>query len=133
MRRFCPYFLPTILVVVLIIALHLPSWTAGPRPRPPAASEQVVACRVLEVETSPQNALTLVVFHHRDAQERELLGTLLRERSGTSVHFQTADGAWHKATVLRLKSCFGRGLLLFSAGAPHLTERDNFLLKFPPS
>ncbi len=133
MRRFCPYFSPTILAVVLIIALHPPSWTARASPQPPAASEQNIWCRVLEIETSSQNALTLVVFHHRDAQERELLGALLRERSGTSVHFQTADGAWHPATVLRLKSCFGRGLLLFSAGAPHLTERDNFLLKFPPS
>ncbi len=95
------------------------------------AQQNVVACRVLEAHTSPQFRLTVVVFHHRDEKERGRLGTLLRERSGATVEFQAADGAWHSATVLRLKSCFGRGLLLFPAGTAQLTDRDELVLKFP--
>jgi hypothetical protein len=32
---------------------------------------------------------------------------------------------------MRLKSCFGRGLLLFRAGTATLAEKDEFLLREP--
>jgi hypothetical protein len=32
--------------------------------------------------------------------------------------------------VTRLKSCFGRGLLILQAGAAHLEEKGTFILKF---
>ncbi len=95
------------------------------------ASDLIVACRVLEVETSAHPQLTLVVFHHREDKDRDRLGTLLKQLSGASVAFQAADGTWHDASVVRLKSCFGRGLLLFATGEAKFTARDTFLLKFP--
>ncbi len=111
-----------------VLGLQSGSTPAGSRAQAP---ERLVACRVLEAHTSQQLRLTLVVFHHRDEKERGRLGTLLRERSGATVEFQAADGAWHSATVLRLKSCFGRGLLLFPAGTAQLADRDELVLKFP--
>jgi hypothetical protein len=74
--------------------------------------------------------VTVVVFHQQDEKERIRLGSLLRQHSGASVEFQAADGAWHTASVLRLKSCFGRGLLLFSAETTQLREKEEFLLRF---
>ena len=99
--------------------------------RPRAASEEIVACRVLEVHTVLQLRMTVAVFHHQNEKERARLGDLLRRHSEAPVEFQTASGTWQSGTVLRLKSCFGRGLLLFPAGTAQLAERDTFLLKFP--
>lgn len=98
----------------------------------PTLAPETVACRVLEVHTATQPGVTLLVFHQREANDRARLGTLLRERDGAAVQFQTPDGQWHAATVLRLKSCFGRGLLLFPAGTAPLAEKDEFTLRFPP-
>jgi len=98
-----------------------------------AASSNNVACSVLEVHSLAQPGVTIVVFHQRDKTDQERLGDLLRRRSDSSVEFQTADGVWHSATVLRLKSCFGRGLLVFPLGTAHPAEKDTLLLRTPPN
>jgi hypothetical protein len=43
---------------------------------------------------------------------------------------QIGDGSWQRATVVRLKSCFGRGLLILPPGEPALKDGETFLLKF---
>ncbi len=131
MRGFKGKLLAACTVAASISASQLPTLIARTNSRSSPLPENVVACRVLEAHTSQQLRLTLVVFHHRDEKERGRLGTLLRERSGATVEFQAADGAWHSATVLRLKSCFGRGLLLFPVGTAQLADRDELVLKFP--
>lgn len=95
------------------------------------ATSNTVACSVLEVHSLAKPTVTVVVFHQRNKTDQERLGDLLRRASDSSVEFQTADGVWHSATVLRLKSCFGRGLLVFPAGTAHPAEKDTFLLRFP--
>jgi hypothetical protein len=115
--------------LVILLSLQVLAAQAGPSPE--EASEQVVACRVLEVHSSPQLRVTVVIFHQRDAKDRERLGELLRQHPEAAVEIQTAGGSWHPATVARVKSCFGRGMLLLPLGAVSLTEKDEFLLKFP--
>lgn len=115
----------------MLLALLL-TWTkssATPAPRPQAAN--VVACRVMEAHASAELRVVTVVFHQKDKKEAPRLGALLGKHSGASVEFQTADGVWHRAQVFRLKSCFGRGLLVFAAGEAQLAERKDFGLKFP--
>ncbi len=102
---------------------------AAPASRPQAAN--VVACRVMEAHTSAELRVVTVVFHQKDKNDGPRLGALLGKHSGASVEFQTADGAWHRAQVFRLKSCFGRGLLIFAADEAKLAERRDFVLKFP--
>jgi hypothetical protein len=102
---------------------------AAPTPRPQAAN--IVACRVMEAHTSAELRVVTVVFHQKDKNDGPRLGALLGKHSGTTVEFQTADGVWHRAQVFRLKSCFGRGLLVFAAGEAQLAERRDFGLKFP--
>jgi hypothetical protein len=119
-------------LTLLALATMIASAAAQPPSGPPqAASAPTIPCRVLEAHTEATLGVTVVVFHHRDDADRERLGALLRAHDGTSVQFRTSDGAAHPATVMRLKSCFGRGLLVFSASAAHLAEKDEFLLSEP--
>jgi len=117
---------------LLALATMIGSAAAQPPSGPPhAPSASTIACRVLEVHTEATLGVTVVVFHHRDDVDRDRLGALLRAHDGATTRFQASDGAAHPATVMRLKSCFGRGLLLFPAGAARLAEKDEFLLSEP--
>lgn len=102
-------------------------------PPPPSApsSAPLVACRVLEAHADAALGVTVVVFHQRDDDDRSRVGAILRAHDGTSVEFRTTDGVSHPATVMRLKSCFGRGLLVFRTGEARLVEKDEFLLREP--
>jgi hypothetical protein len=117
--------LGVLLAAVFVIAV-IPSKAARP------AAATTVPCRVLEAGTSQRFGMAIVIFHYRDEANRARLGALLREYDGETAQFSTADGNWHTATVLRLKTCFGRGLLLFPAAQAHLAAHDQFILKFPP-
>ena len=113
-----------------ILTLFLPAMTGRATSPSQASPDTIIACRVLEAHTPPGLGLTVVVFHQRDKNEGPRLGALLKQYSNARAKFQTADGKWHDGTVLRLKSCFGRGILLFQAGAATLTEKENFVLHF---
>jgi hypothetical protein len=51
--------------------------------------------------------------------------------TGQEMEFETADGHRHHGTVVRMKSCFGRGLLIFATGEAKLGVKDEFVLRFP--
>ena len=92
--------------------------------------EATIACSVLEAHTNRDLGVSAAVFHQRNKDEAARFSALLKERTDASVEFQTTDSAWHKASVARLKSSFGRGLLLFAADSAQLKEKDTFVLKF---
>jgi hypothetical protein len=96
----------------------------------PAA--RYVNCHALEAHVNAQPAVTVVVFTQRDKEDHARLSDLLKESDSTAVELRTIDGKWHKATLVRLRTCFGRGMLFLAAdsGAPH--DRETFLLRFPP-
>jgi len=98
---------------------------------PGASSEDVVACRVLEAHSAASPAVTLVLFHQQEKQDQLRLASLLRRNSGSQVMVNSGSGDWKHATLIRLKSCFGRGLLLFPAGGETPEDGETFLLKFP--
>jgi len=98
----------------------------------PSASPQtgIIPCRALETHTDAGLRVAVIVFHQRDEAARSQLGTLLREHSGEMVEVQGGDGAWRRARLARLKSCFGRGLLMLPAPAP-FSNRAEFALRLP--
>jgi hypothetical protein len=106
-----------------------PAQSAPSVPKPPAAA--FVNCHALETHTSAQPVITVVVFNQRDKNDHVRLSELLKDQPGT-VEIKTNDGKWHKATVARLKSCFGRGLLFLSGDMQEPKDRADFLLRFPP-
>ena len=113
------------LLLILTIAAE-----AQAAPRPATVEPVRIACRALETHTDDELKVTVVVFHQRDEGQRSQLAELLRGHSGQMVEVQTADGAWRRARMVRLKSCFGRGLLLLPAPAP-FAERTEFMLRLP--
>jgi hypothetical protein len=96
----------------------------------PAA--RYVNCHALETHTNAQPAVVVVVFTQRDKPDHARLSDLLKESDSAAVELRTIDGKWHKATLVRLRTCFGRGMLFLAAdsGVPH--DREDFLLRFPP-
>jgi hypothetical protein len=99
--------------------------------RAAAADDQAtIACSVLEVHMNRELGVSAAVFHQKNKDEAGRFSALLKEHTGVPVEFRTGDGAWHKASVARLKSSFGRGLLLFASRSAELKEKDTFVLKF---
>jgi len=94
------------------------------------ADATTIACRALEAHTDDALKVTVVVFHQRDDAERSQLAALLREHSGEMVEVQGSDGGWHRARMVRMRSCFGRGLLMLAAPTP-FPERAEFALRLP--
>jgi len=94
----------------------------------PAPASTAIPCRVLESHTSQRDHITVVVFHQRDAGDRARLGEVIRQRDGAAVAFKMTDPNPHSAMLFRLKSCFGRGLLLFPAASARLAAGDEFEL-----
>lgn len=117
-------------VFALVLAGAINGEAAKTR-RQAADTEAGVACRVMEVHTDAANRMTVVVFHQADEASRGAFAALLRAHSGDAVDVEVdaaASGTW-RGTVFRLKSCFGRGLLLFPASAPPLKEGAKFRLR----
>lgn len=94
------------------------------------SSKDTVTCRAMEVFVAGPIGATAVIFHQRDKADGPRLGELLLAHTGQQVEFETADGRKHPATVERVKSCFGRGLLLFRSSEAKLAAKGDFVLHF---
>jgi hypothetical protein len=113
------------------VAFYMSSLAAGPQTA--ASDANIVDCRVLEAHTSAAPPVIVVVFHQRDRQDQGRLAALLKQDSGAAAAIQAGDTQWITVTVFRMKSCFGRGLLLLSMGAPPLKNGAAFRLRFSAS
>ncbi len=105
--------------------------STGKSPAARPADPNVVACHALEVHSNAQPAVTVLVFNQKNKDDHERLSDLLKDNEGASVEIKASDGTWHKASVARLRSCFGRGLLFFSGESSPVEEKDDFVLRFP--
>ena len=101
--------------------------------RPPEQNPRVVICKVMETHASREPAVSVLVFHQRDRADAERLKELLQKSvDGGTVEFRAGENSqWRPAAVARLKSCFGRGLLILPAGPEPLAAGETFLLRFP--
>jgi len=125
------YSISTIAVAFSLGLFAFLGVAAGSNQDATSAAANSVQCRVLESHVSKQPAAELVVFHQRDKPDQPRLSALLQQYSGKVVDVQINDGNWQSATVVRLKSCFGRGLLVFPPDAPMPEDDGTFLLRFP--
>jgi hypothetical protein len=115
-------------LLVLILAR-----VAAPAPAKPSAAAETIACRVMEVQASARFGVRLLIFHYRDAADRDRLGKLLRDDDGATVQFQASGQGWRLASLFRLKVCFGRGLLVFPISGSPVAVGDVVLVRFPAS
>lgn len=91
---------------------------------------ETIICTALEVHANAQPGTTIAIIHQQSKPDQARFASLLARADGGSVQIQAKDGAWVTATIVRLRSCFGRGLLLFPSGGLKLTDRDVIHVKF---
>jgi hypothetical protein len=94
------------------------------------AAKGTITCRAMEVFVSQPLGVTAVIFHQSNTADGPRLGELLLAHTGEEVEFETPDGRQHAATVERVRSCFGRGLLLFESKEGTLAAKKDFVLHF---
>ena len=111
-------------ILLLLFSLFPAAQTA------PHSDSLYLACRALEVHNDPQLKVAVIVFHQADEAQRAELAQLLRDHSDETVEIQGSQGGWQQAYVVRMKSCFGRGLLIMPTPAP-VSEHSQFLLRIP--
>jgi len=98
--------------------------------RQAAAGANIIDCRALEAHSSASPSVIAVVFHQRDKQDQPRFASLLKQNASATVFIQVGNSPWTNATLFRLKSCFGRGLLLLSSGSLAIKDGDAFRVKF---
>ena len=118
--------------IALAMMLGVAASVVFPQNATPADSNgavQTILCRALEVKTDPKTSVTVVLFHQASKADGPALGDMLKSNDGASVEFFTSDGKPHAATVFRLDTCFGRGLLVFPSAAAHLSSHEQFSIR----
>ena len=113
----------SLVIMVCDLSRSAPAHGAATKP-----ATEGVACRVMESFEDDRLGVRAIVFHQRDKAEGPRLGALLLAHSGDIMEIETADGHRHRATVFRVKSCFGRGLLLVQREIK-LVGNDEFILR----
>jgi len=124
----------SIFLAAVVLAAFL-----GVRPAPAKQTQasaqrpvsNLVACTALEAHTSAQPGVTVVLFHQRDKKDQPRFASLLKQADGSTIEVRIGKGDWQTVSVARLRMCFGRGLLVFPAGAIKLRDKDEFQARFP--
>jgi len=99
--------------------------------QPEQSNADAIACQVIEAHANANPAATVVIFHQERKDDQARLGALLRAHSGEGAEIQISGAIWSSVTIFRLKSCFGRGLMVLPRGAPEMKEGTVFLLWLP--
>jgi hypothetical protein len=94
------------------------------------ADPLTVNCSTMEVMVAEWPGASVVIFHQRDKADGRKLSELLKKYAGQEVQFETGDGKQHRATVARMKTCFGRGVLIFVSDEANLGVKEEFILRF---
>lgn len=118
-----------VLAVALAIAVSPLTARQAPAHANAAPESNVVECRAVEVHASAAPAALFVIFRQRQKQDQPRLAALVKENSGSDAEVQIA-GAWSKVELFRLRTCFGRGMLIFPSAALQLKDGDTFHIRF---
>jgi hypothetical protein len=121
--------------IALAAILVIPVCDASPgaQVQTPGIKQEAVICSVMETFEEGKLGVRAIIFHQRDKADGPRLGTLLLAHSGKELELETAGGRRYRATVFRVKSCFGRGLAIVPTSQLSLGEHDEFTLRLPGS
>ena len=89
-----------------------------------------IICSVMESLEEEKMGVRAIIFHQRDKGDGPRLGALLLSQTGKEMELE-AHGQRYRATIFRVKSCFGRGLALVPTNKLKLGEHDEFTLRLP--
>ena len=102
-------------LVILLLAITAPPTSeahAAPQAAAPTHQSGSIACRVMERHADKEHSTVLILFHQRDKPDQSKLKEFLLQHDGATIQIQIGAGEWQKATVWRIRNCFGRGLLV---------------------
>jgi hypothetical protein len=119
-----------VLVFLFFTANGLSLQNAHPTQQAAAPSHQSssIACRVMERHADKEHSTVLILFHQRDKPDQPKLKEFLLQHDGGTIQIQIGAGEWQKATVWRIRNCFGRGLLVLpDTAAPK--DRATFTIR----
>ncbi len=119
------------LAIILSIPISAPSIAAPAQAPPPNAGNRPIICSVMESFNEQKLGVQAIVFHQRSKADGPRLGYLLLKHSGEEMEIEASGGRRYRATVFRVKSCFGRGLALIPTSKMKLGENEEFTLRFP--
>ncbi len=89
---------------------------------------QMTAVQVAVIETfGAGEATAAALVHQQNAGGRDLFGQWLRTHTKAVIRVRTATGFEARATIFRVRMCFGRGLILFDEPI-RLRESDVLLI-----
>jgi len=119
--------------IIVAIPLAAPHWRAQAQQAPGTKAEgKAITCRIMESFDDQGLGVRAIIFHQRDKADGPRLGSALLAHSGKEMEIETAKGQHFRVTVFRVRSAFGRGLILFPLGRINLREQDEFALHIPP-
>jgi hypothetical protein len=126
------YLKVRLVLFVCAVAFAQPSLTARQAAsRSNNASEPaVVQCRVLEAHASAAPAALVVIFHQDAKKDQPRLAALVKANSGSDADVQVGSAPWTKARIFRLRTCFGRGMMILAPGEAALKDGDTFRIRF---
>lgn len=126
------FLAPVLFATLILVRSPLDAGQAAQTPArtAPAAVSNVVPCKALEIHTSAQPGVTVVLFHQRDKKDQPRFASLLKQADGSTVDIRIGKGDWQPVSVARLRMCFGRGLLVFPSGSIKLRDKEEFVVRF---
>ena len=119
------------LATILVIPVYGPPTRGQVRTTSTEAGTRPITCSVMEAFEERRLGVRAIVFHQRDKADGPRLGSLLLTHSGEEMELETTGGQRYRATVFRVKSCFGRGLAMVPTSKLKLGENDEFTLRLP--
>jgi hypothetical protein len=128
MRR--PFELIALATILVIALLGLSHGAQVQAPRIDAGNGPIV-CSVIEAFEEDRLGVRAIVFHQHNKADGPRLGALLLAHSGEEMELETTGGRRYRATVFRIKSAFGRGLVLVPTSMLKLGAHDEFTLRQP--
>lgn len=120
-----------VMAIILAIPASHPSIAARAQVASTNGENRPIICSVMESFEEQKLGAQAVVFHQRDKVDGPRLGDLLLKHSGQEMELEASGGRRYRATIFRVKSCFGRGLAIIPTNRLKLQENDEFSLRLP--
>jgi hypothetical protein len=122
---------PAVILSATLLAHPFGPSIAGSPQAPSNPGNRPIICSVMESFEEQKLGTRAIVFHQRDKVDGPRLGDLLLKHSGEEMELEARDGRRYRATIYRVKSCFGRGLAIIPTNRLKLSETDEFTLRLP--
>ena len=119
------------LAMALVIPISCPSRGAQVRAPGIDAGNGPIICSVMEAFDEGKLGVRAIIFHQRDKADGPAWEPCFWRTRAKRWSWRRLAGQHYRATVFRVKSAFGRGLVLVPTSQLKLGAHDEFTLRLP--